>query len=85
MLRHQRMLVSLLPLGGIVAMAGLERRGRQQQQQQSLASCEPSSHPSLTCQIERQNGRTVVFRDKQMFLQKRAAFIEGYGTQCLVV
>ena len=45
-----------------------------------MAGCQPeeNSHPTLSCQIERQNGRTVVFRDKENFLQKRARFIRGY-------
>jgi hypothetical protein len=78
MFRHQRVFSSLLPLGGVFAL-GCVSIDKKQQQQTSLAFCSapPCAHPTLTCQIERQNGRTVVFRDKQNFLKKRAAFMQG--------
>lgn len=78
-LRSQRLLSSLLPLGvGVgMGMEMMDNKRRAACQSPSAVPLPAGSDSSLPCLVERHDGRTVVYRNKDEFLKKRSMFVQG--------
>ena len=65
----KRLVRPLLPL----AVCALSSGWVETEERRGSVACNDSSR---ACHVERRDGHTVVFRDKEEFMRKRSAFIE---------